>query len=189
MEQEQSLTIDKLDDTSLLADFFCGVQSMDEFIHQGLQMSLDNHFCRAYSVSLGDTIVAMFALSYDSIDLDTDDRDELATGISGAGTPAIEVDYKDTFYYKRRYPALDIAYLAVKKEYRERGIGESIIQVIIEETKNQDYAGCQFLSVEALKTKEYSAVGFYQKCGFSPNEQPNANKDTLRMFKVLYSES
>lgn len=35
-------------------------------------------------------------------------------------------------------------------------------------------------------TPEYSAVGFYDHCGFAPVEIKKAYKDTLRMFKTLY---
>lgn len=160
---------------------------MDDFLHHDFQLSLDNHFCRAYVVRCGSEIVAMFALSYDSIDLDSDDKEELEYGISGSGTPKLGAGYSDTFYSKRRYPALDIAYLAVRKDYRGMGIGESVMETIAEQAIEQDFAGCQFLSVEALKTAEYSAVGFYCKCGFAPNELPDANKDTLRMFRTLYA--
>ena len=38
---------------------------------------------------------------------------------------------------------------------------------------------------EAYKTNNYSAVGFYLKCSFTPAETPLGYKDTLRMYKVL----
>lgn len=187
MEIELPLTIEKLDDIRELHGFRCGVDSMDCFIQNGLIQSIENHFCRAYIAKLEGETIAVFALSYDSIDLDVEDKAELIEGISNAATPKLSVDYKETFYSKRRFPALDIAYLAVKQEYRNCGIGESLIEIIAEKTIEQDFAGCQFLSVEALRTVDYSAVGFYLKCGFAANELPNANKDTLRMFRTLYS--
>lgn len=61
-------------------------------------------------------MVAVFALSFDSLDLDSDDKEELQMGISTTGTPNIDWNYKDTFYAKPRYPALDIADLAVQKK-------------------------------------------------------------------------
>ena len=38
---------------------------------------------------------------------------------------------------------------------------------------------------EAYKTTDYSAVGFYLKCNFTPAEPPFGYKDTQRMYKVL----
>ena len=57
-----SLTIRPMADTSLLADFHCGIQAMDKFIHSGLSESIRNHYCNSYSVFLGSDLVAMFAL-------------------------------------------------------------------------------------------------------------------------------
>jgi len=120
--------------------------------------------------------------------LDSDDKDELETGISSTGTPNIDLNYKDTFYAKPRYPALDIAYLAVRQEYRNNKVGQSIIEMIADRARTQSFAGCQFLTVEALATKEYSAVGFYERCGFSANEVKKPYKDTLRMYMTLYAK-
>jgi GNAT superfamily N-acetyltransferase len=119
--------------------------------------------------------------------MDSDDKDELETGISSTGTPNIDLNYKDTFYAKPRYPALDIAYLAVRQEYRGNKVGQSIVETIAEQARSQSFAGCQFLTVEALATKEYSAVGFYERCGFTANEVKKPYKDTLRMFRTLYT--
>ena len=58
---------------------------------------------------------------------------------------------------------------------------------IAEHARSQTFAGCQFLTVEALATSEYSAVGFYQRCGFTANEVRKPYKDTLRMFRTLYA--
>ena len=132
-------------------------------------------------------LVAVYALSFDSLDLDSDDKDELETGISSTGTPNIDLNYKDTFYAKPRYPALDIAYLAVRQEYRGNKVGQSIVETIAEQARSQSFGGCQFLTVEALATKEYSAVGFYERCGFTANEVKKPYKDTLRMFRTLYT--
>lgn len=179
------MRIIKVSDIAMLKGFSCGVPMMDDFIQTGLQLSMDHGYCRTYIVCDNDNIIAMFALSFDSVDLDSDDREELSAGTSSAGTPNVSFDYEEVFYSKKRYPALDIAYLAVSKEFKGRKLGTALIKEIERMATEQDLAGCQFLSVEALKTREYSAVGFYDKCGFAPNELPNPNKDTLRMIKTL----
>lgn len=63
-----------------------------------------------------------------------------------------------------------------------------MVDTIAEQARSQTFAGCQFLTVEALATSEYSAVGFYERCGFIANELKKPYKDTLRMFRTLYSE-
>lgn len=181
------INIVPLDDFHCLNTFCSGVESMDNFIRGDFRFSIENHYCTGYAAVLGDEVVAIFALSFDSLDLDEDDKEELVSGMSVTGTPDIDFNYRDTFYSKPRYPALDIAYLAVQKKWRKKHIGQYLIEMIAEQARTQTFAGCQFLTVEALATSEYSAVGFYQRCGFSANEEKKPYKDTLRMFRTLYA--
>jgi GNAT superfamily N-acetyltransferase len=182
------LRVKPLEDFHCLNTFSSGIEAMDTFIRSDFRLSVENHYCSAYIVKHQEDIVAVFALSFDSLDLDTDDKEELQTGMSSTGSPDIDWNYKDTFYAKPRYPALDIAYLAVQEQWRGRGVGSLLLDTIAEQARNQSFAGCQFLTVEALATSEYSAVGFYSRCGFTPNELKKPYKDTLRMFRTLYAD-
>ncbi len=182
------LHVKPLEDFHCLSTFHSGVESMDIFIRNDFRLSVENHYCSAYIVKHQEEIVAVFALSFDSLDLDTDDKEELQIGIASTGSPDIDRNYKDTFYAKPRYPALDIAYLAVQEQWRGQGVGNLLLDTIAEKARSQSFAGCQFLTVEALATSEYSAVGFYSRCGFTANEVKNPNKDTLRMYRTLYEK-
>lgn len=183
-----SLTIRPLDDISLLEGFHCGIKAMDNFIHSGLADSIRNHYCNTYAVYLGPELVAMFALSFDSLELDSDSLDEMAGGLT-SNKPDLSRDYVDTFLSKHHYPALEIAYLAVEERYRTQGIGKSIVNAIAEMAQRQKTAGCMFLTVEAYIEQGYSAVPFYSKCQFEPCEFKKPNKETLRMFRVLYPKN
>ena len=185
---KSELHIKLLKDFQILNSFCSGVESMDNFIRGDFRLSVENHFCQAYSVSHGDELVAVFALSFDSLDLDSDDKEELQTGVSMTGTPDVDWNYEELFYAKPRYPAMDIAYLAVQQKWRGKHIGDFLIQQIADLARRQTLAGCQFLTVEALVTGEYSAVGFYERCGFTANEVKKPYKDTLRMFKTLFEK-
>lgn len=182
------LRVKPLEDFHCLNTFSSGIEAMDTFIRSDFRLSVENHYCSAYIVKHQEDIVAVFALSFDSLDLDTDDKEDLQTGMSSTGSPDIDWNYKDTFYAKPRYPALDIAYLAVQEQWRGQGVGSLLLDTIAEQARNQSFAGCQFLTVEALATSEYSAVGFYSRCGFTPNELKKPYKDTLRMFRTLYAD-
>ena len=184
----QELRVKRLSDFHCLKSFYSGVESMDYFIRGDFELSVKNHYCTAYVVSLADELVAIFALSFDSLDLDVDDKEELMEGVSLTSTPDVDYNYKETFYAKPRYPALDIAYLAVQEKWRGLGVGHLLVDTIAEQARSQTFAGCQFLTVEALATSEYSAVGFYERCGFTANELKKPYKYTLRMFRTLYSE-
>ena len=173
-------------DFRVLEGFCSGIESMDSFIQRDFRLSVENHFCAAYVVMLVAEVVSLFAMIFDSLDLDCDDKEELQLEISSVGIPDFDFDYQETFYSKPRYPALDIAYLAVQKKWRGKHIGDFLIKKIADLARTQTLAGCQFLTVEALATKEYSAVGFYDKCGFTPNELKKPYKDTIRMYMPLY---
>lgn len=178
-----------LKDFSCLSDFCSGVEAMDEFIRGNFRLNVENHYCVPYATFYRGEIVAIFALSFDSLDLDSDDKEELQSGLSMTGTPNVDWNYEDTFYSKPRYPALDIAYLAVQQKWRGMGRGNFIIKEIAIQARTQTFAGCQFLTVEALATKEYSAVGFYERCGFTANEVKKPYKDTLRMYRTLFEKN
>lgn len=170
-----------------LSNFRCGVKAMDSFISHGLSQSVQNNYCTLYSVrDESGKLVAFFALSCDSLMLDTDDKEDLSAGFTTASVPAISSDYSDIFWAKMRYPAIEIAYLAVHEDYRGNAIGSVILQEIADLATRQNMLGCQFITVEAYCTEDYSAVGFYSKCGFSPTEMKKAYKDTVRMFYTLY---
>lgn len=183
------LRIELLKDLSELEDFRCGVSAMDKFIANGLNQSVQNNYCTLYSVREEDKLVAFFALSCDSLMLDTDDKEDLSAGFTTASTPQVSSDYSDVFWAKMRYPAIEIAYLAVSEDQRGKSIGSVIVQEIADLASRQTLLGCQFITVEAYCTADYSAVGFYSKCGFSPTEMKKAYKDTVRMFYTLYPMS
>ena len=184
-EEYINLVFERIDDASVLSNFYCGIDEMDEFIHNKLQDYLKKAGCDTYTIKQGDEIVAMLSLGEDTLSLDDDDKDDMRSGF--VPKPNIALDNKD-FFAEKEFPAIEIAYLAVKKEKRKQGIGEYIISQV-EEKAQRDNPECEFLTVEAYKTKKYSAVGFYNKCDFTPAEVPLSYKDTLRMYKVLHPTS
>lgn len=184
-----SLTIRILDNVSQLDDFNCGIKAMDDFIHSGLANSVRNHYCNLYSVTLDNEIVAMFSLSFDSLELDLDSLEEILDNQSSSNKPNLSSNYVDTFLSKHHYPALEISYLAVKENYRRQGIGKAVVDSIAEMAQRQKTAGCMFLTVEAYIEEDYSAVPFYNACHFEPCEYKKPDKETLRMFRTLFPKN
>lgn len=87
--------------------------------------------------------------------------------------------------------AVEIAFLAVDRNYDYRGLGSAIIRKIIQIT--QEEYGLDMLTVEALvlrkhKPRPYDAVGFYLKCGFYRAEFFDEHKDTLSMFRPIIKD-
>ena len=108
------LVFERIDDASVLSNFYCGIQDMDNFIHEKLQGYLSRTDCEAYAIKIGDDIVAMLSLGEDTLCLDEDDKEAYKTiGYSAVGfyshcdfTPAEPpLGYKDTLrMYKVLHP-------------------------------------------------------------------------------------
>lgn len=179
------LFFERIENVSVLEGFNCGLDVMDRFIHSGLQWCMDYHYCVVYAIKNTENIVAIVALGCDKLELSSDDKEELQTGIFP--TPEINYNYQGTFWAKSSYPAIEIVYLAVRKDKRHLGIGEYIIEAIAQRALDSRFnmAGCQFLTVEAYNKGNDSAVGFYNRCDFIAAELPNPNKETLRMYKTI----
>ena len=177
-------------DFESLKSFSCGIQPLDEFIHSELEIYSKNHYCSAYSVSTknrSDDVVAVFALAFDSIVLETDDFEEMNSGISDTWRPKIEENHRIKFENKSVYPALEIAYLAVREDYQHKNLGKAIVDEIAAYAKRQTLAGCVFLTVKAYHTSKHSALGFYQKCHFA-KLTPRQQGEVWPMFRTLWCD-
>lgn len=194
------IDIRRADDTSALFDFRCGVQSMDDFIHDpdnGLAKFIKLRLSNLWIVFEKDKAVAFFALSKDALILNHSDRQTIERDKEKANALATPED-ADKLWEKEKYPAIEIDYLAVCKEKREEAgehLGTAIIQKIAQFAANDKLSATMFLTVEALDTKEYSAVEFYRNCDFEFSEvaQNKYNYElmygnqptTRRMYKLI----
>ena len=70
-------SFERIDEASVLSCFYCGIHSMDDFIHDKLQEYLNQTDCNAYVIKAGDEVVAMLCLGSDTLTLDDDDKDEM----------------------------------------------------------------------------------------------------------------
>lgn len=179
--QAHELIFERMEDYSLLSSFVCGIKKLDDFIHNGLLDYIEKVPCETYLVFMDEKLVALLTLREDQLILDNDDKDDMRHGFSSKPKIAIE-DY--SFLEDTVFPAIEIAYLAVEKKYRCKGIGRYIVEEVVRKVRleHPDY---QFITVDAYVETEYSAVGFYLKCHFEPAEPTPGYKDTLRMYRVL----
>ena len=181
------LRITPFENIEELKDFYCGIPEMDNFIHHsnGFILSLNNHYCKAFVVrNNAGKVIALFALNFDSVQFDAENLDDIFSGFLSS-TPNIDSEYKDVFMSKNHHPSLEITYLAVQKDVREKGIGKVLVDRITS-VAQQAFAGCEFLTVSAYHNERYSAVGFYSKCQFSTLDISKDSANTTRMFRILY---
>lgn len=183
MSEMQDLVVTDETDVSILKGFYCGLRIMDEYIHDGrLQSHIDTHPCRFAVVRNQDNeILAMFVLSKGALQLDEDCIDDLKLKFQCAEKELDVLEWLDA----GKFPSLEIDYLAVKQECRGSNlhIGRWVIQKIL--SYSQEFDNPLFVSVDAYTSKDYSAVGFYEKNLFLCAEFPCAQYDTIRMYRIL----
>ena len=151
---EYKLSIERAFDTDALSLFNCGVRAIDLLIHKrngGLSSFVSEVPCEFYVAKIKEVPAAVFVFSNRIITV----NDE-------------------------KYPCLEIDFIAVRDEWRNKGIGTHIIQLAEENAKAADF---HFLTTAAFFNRKYSAVGFYEKCGFEINGDKQV--DTVPMFKFV----
>ena len=200
MEKKYNYDIVRADDTSALTAFYCGVTSMDNFIHDqenGLAKFIRLRLSNLWIVIENGKAVAFFALSKDALVLNNEDRQNIERKeINAVALPV--PDDADKFWDKEKFPAFEIDYLAVcndKRSNSDEHLGTFIVEEICRMADADIFSATLFLTVEALDTKEYSAVDFYKKCGFQFSDvaQNKYNYEvmfgnqptTRRMFKLI----
>jgi GNAT superfamily N-acetyltransferase len=158
-----ALEYERMEDTSVLSNFYCGIYEMDDFIHNKLQERIDRKDgLLSFSISIKEQIVALVSVKESYIE--------------------IQVENKGTF----RANALEIEYLAVRKEYQRKHIGKRILDWIHSDIL-PSYPDVKFLSVRAYcdNDTKYSAVPFYKKCGFLVIKKTHPLADNVKMAKML----
>lgn len=159
----------------ILQDFYCGVLKMDSFIKDGLEYILKDPRYNFYVVKDdNEAIVAMFVYSEGKV---IRGKDEYIEIIDDGCPHAVFND--GCIIDAVCYETLEIDYLAVQEEYRNQGIGSTIISQLAQLAKGQ---GRHFLTVDAFHEEGYSAIPFYEKNHFIAVEDYKKEQDTQRMF-------
>lgn len=189
MMKMEEYTIEHLTNFKELADFYTGKKKMDDFLHDHLKDCEESHYCYTFCVRLKQNrkIVAVFALAFDSVDIDSDDFDDMRIGAAGTGMPTVNEHFREQFENKYTYPALEIAYLAIDRKFQKLHIGSALIEQITSMARKQKIAGCVFLTVRAWHTEDYSAVDFYEKNQFA-KLTPVPQMDVWSMYKTVWTE-
>lgn len=182
------LSFHPLRDLKEIEDFFCGIEVMDEFLHSdNLRETLIKHHCDSYIVEDDDNNnVGFFALDVTTLELDDDYKVELLDGWLDAAKPEFqtEEELKD-FLECKSFEVVDIAYLAIDKNFQGKGYGTEVMSIIFDLARIKKPNGI-FMTVDALHlpNKNYSVAPFYEHFGFQRMQPPTI--DTIRMFCTMY---
>ena len=156
---------------------------MDDFINDGLEEFLQNdphyHF---YTVSNNEQgIVAMLVTSQGGFVDYNNDYLHLPFG-----KPWGFLNEDAQLQTRMMYRTLEIDYLAVRKDLREKGYGTRIISDLSTIARDKEL---YFITVEAYCKGDYSAIPFYEKMGFFPLQAYSSQYDTLRMSACFFTVS
>lgn len=161
LDLRHNLIYERTDDASVLSDFYCGINEMDDFIHLRLQARLDRKDgVQFYVVKKDDAIVALTAIRENTIELHIERGEVFSVDV------------------------LEIEYLAVKNSMQRKHIGKQIVEWI-ESDAIKDFPAAKFISVRAFCDKDidYSAVPFYTSCGFRVIQKPHPMANNVKMAK------
>ncbi|MBR6192091.1 MAG: GNAT family N-acetyltransferase [Prevotella sp.] len=166
----------------------CGIDVMDEFLHSSrLRDSLIANHCDAYVVENDkNQVIGFFALDMTTLELDDNYKSDLMEGWAEAAKPEFQTEEElKAFLECRLFDVVDIAYLAVDKNYQRKGYGSEIMSIIFDLARIKKTDGI-FMTVDALHlpNRKYSAVSFYERFGFQRILPPTI--DTIRMFCTVY---
>ncbi len=96
------------------------------------------------------------------------------------GTIKVNPDHQVTHYAPNQYPALKIGRLGRTKEWKKRGVGELLIKIAVEKTKEfQKEIGCRVISLDAYPKR----VPYYEEnYEFVKAMQYPSGRETFPMY-------
>lgn len=173
----KSLTFERATNCGALCSFTCGQDLVD-----GIIKELDTYLSTndLFLVKEGNNVVALFCLGKygHALFLPDKTKDKMRSGIKPK--PSCLLD-EDCSYFQ----SAEISLLAVREDCQGRHIGSFIIEQIMERLVNDDVAQRDFLIVRALCLTDYSAIPFYEKCGFTPAQEKQDGDNSLTMYRII----
>ena len=177
-----SLEFSRLTDASILSEFYCGVDTMDDFLHGEFKDYLYLGICKAYAVKMDNQLVAIYTTDSFNVFISDKLKENMREGIKPI--PGIALDPSHPYWTMPLIDSIEITYLAVAKEYQHKHIGSVIIEKIVQDLKKA-HCTSPLLTVRAYNTIQYTTVPFYEKCGFYPAEAESSTKQTLCMYRII----
>ena len=175
------ISIERLteEDSFALSSFSCGVDALDRFFHDEILICSKYHYFSSYcarSIADGE-IVAVFTLANDAVILgNSDDKDDFIEQSSCK----INDEYIPIFQQQTSFPAVNIGHLGVRSDMQSKGIGEQVLDFILNTFIAYDVSGCQFITVDSLNNPDTNK--FYVRNGFSFQTNSDMYKPTRRMY-------
>jgi GNAT superfamily N-acetyltransferase len=162
------IKVDVLTDNEDCSNFYCGNESIDEFIHDEARDYQNKWLGVSYIFHYDDVIVGFVTLSM-------------------ADLKAEKLNATERLLFPtENIPALQISQLAVCEESAGKGIGTFLCEwCLAKALKLSKTVGCRFLILNAKQ----KAIGFYQKNGFAlvPKQTRRQPVMYLDIIKVAHA--
>ena len=169
---KEKIQLRRLGELDRVTRFDCGDDDLNDFIMTDAPLYYRVRLATSYVLedSENGEVIGYFSLAHDRISL-TDFPSNSAYN-----------RFRKRFFAQgkmfKSYPALKICRLATDKSYRGEGIGAMLVNTIIGSYRNNNKAGCRFITVDAYS----DALPFYYKLGFSPLSKEDEGAETRLLY-------
>ena len=177
MIDKDVIQLRRLGETDVVSHFDCGDEDLNDFILTDAPLYFKVRLATSYVLEdkVSGEIFGYFSLAHDRISL-TDFPSNSAYN-----------RFRKQFFAQgklfKSYPALKICRLATSISCRGEGIGAMIVNMIVGSYKNDNKAGCRFITVDAYA----DSLEFYYKMGFVPLTKEDENATTRLLYFDLES--
>ena len=174
---KNAIQLRRLGENDIVNHFDCGDEDLNDFISTDASLYFKVRLATSYVLEdcENGNIIGYFSLAHDRISL------------TDFPTNSAYNRFRKQFFAPgkmfKSYPALKICRLATDKKYHGEGFGAMIINMIIASYRNDNKAGCRFITVDAYK----DALPFYYKQGFAPLSKEDEDSDTRLLYFDLES--
>lgn len=176
--QEENRLRHKRLDLEQIKPFDCGENDLNDFLFNEAAIHQKHFGLVTYLLETDSETIAYYSLSNDSLKID--DKENFKEELSEID---IHTNYFEFFFEQDTYPAVKIGRLAVTKNYQSKGIGQFIIDYLIESFRTNNKAGCQFITVDAINQPR--VLSFYDRNKFIPLTVADCNKHSRQMYLPL----
>lgn len=169
---KEKLQLRRLGESDVVTGFDCGDNDLNDFITTDAPLYYRVRIATSYVLEDGENgdVIGYFSLAHDRISL-TDFPSNSAYN-----------RFRKRFFAQgklfKSYPALKICRLATDKKYHGEGIGAMLVNTIIGSYRNDNKAGCRFITVDAYA----DALPFYFKQGFMPLSKEDERAETRLLY-------
>jgi len=175
LTDKRLFALEQLNEKTPLVSFFCQIQEYNDYLFNEATRSQKDQMALTWLLRERSTgnIAAYMSLIADAIKLSATERE------------LHQLDYPF-----KTVPAMKIAKLAVSAPFQEKysGIGSLMVEMAtqIAVSCNEQHFACRFITVDADIEHNETVIRFYQKNGFTPNEETsNKRRKTISMRRDI----